>query len=198
MRGMSVALLREVSSSTLNRLGARDLGEGSVTLSRGRGCPYCRETGYMGRTGIFELLEVNDPIRGLISQGASDTAIRHAAIESGMVSIGEDGLKKVLTGITTLDEVSRVVYLAESGVRICPTCGHVLAAEYDYCTSCGDFVGEHCEHCKRRVAPDWTVCPFCGAAAAKYEDLVTQEPGAAEARISSSAQRWLGNYEPKR
>lgn len=188
----------EVSGATLNRLGARDLGEGTVTLSRGRGCSHCRETGYMGRTGIFEVLEVNDPIRGLISQGASDTTIRHAAIESGMVSIGEDGLKKVMAGVTTLDEVSRVVYLAEAGVRICPTCSHVLAAEYDYCTSCGDFVGEHCEHCKRRVAPDWTFCPFCGAAAAKYQDLVTQESPPGETRIAPSAQRRQSNYEPKR
>ena len=188
----------EVSAATLNRLGARDLGEGTVTLSRGRGCAHCRETGYIGRTGIFEVLEVSDPIRALISQGASDTTIRHAAIESGMVSIGEDGLKKVMVGTTTLDEVSRVVYLAEGGVRICPTCSHVLAAEYDYCTSCGDFVGEHCEHCKRRVAPDWTFCPFCGGAASKYQDLVTQETPAEENRISSSAQRRLASHEPKR
>ena len=188
----------EVSSATLNRLGARDVGEGTVQLSRGRGCAHCRETGYAGRIGIFEILEVNDPIRTLISQGASDASIRHAAIESGMVSIGEDGLKKVMAGITTLDEVSRVVYLAESGVRICPTCSHVLANEYDYCTSCGDFVGEHCEHCKRRVSPDWTFCPFCGEPASKYEDLVTKDAGGAESRISSRAQRRLAGYEARR
>ena len=188
----------EVSASTLNRLGARDLADGTLQLSRGRGCSHCRETGYVGRTGIFEVLEVNDPIRGLISQGASDTSIRHAAIESGMVSIGEDGLKKVLAGVTTLDEVSRVVYLAESGVRICPSCSNVLAAEYDYCTSCGDFVGEHCEHCKRRVAPDWTFCPFCGAVGAKYRDLVTPDAPEGQTRISSSAKQRLGSYEPKR
>jgi type IV pilus assembly protein PilB len=188
----------EVSGATLNRLGARDLGEGTIQLSRGRGCPHCRETGYIGRSGIFEVLEVNDPIRALISQGASDTSIRHAAIESGMVSIGEDGLKKVMAGLTTLDEVSRVVYLAEAGVRICPTCSNVLASEYDYCTSCGDFVGENCEHCKRRVSPDWTFCPFCGESASKYKDLVTQEPEGGEARISSRAQRRMATYEPKR
>jgi len=82
----------EVSAATLNRLGARDVGEGTVQLSRGRGCGHCRETGYIGRVGIFEVLEVNDSIRNLISQGASDTLIRHAAIDCpvGVIHFEED------------------------------------------------------------------------------------------------------------
>jgi type IV pilus assembly protein PilB len=152
----------EVSSSNLDRLGGRELGEGTVTLSRGRGCPNCRETGYLGRTGIFEVLEVTDAIRALIHQRAPDAAIRHAAIEAGMRSIGEDGLKKVLEGITTLEEVTRVVYLADPGAKLCPSCSSVLSKEFDYCPSCGEFVGEHCERCRRRVHPQWTYCPFCG------------------------------------
>ncbi len=182
----------EVNASNLNRLGARDIGDGAVQLWRGRGCPHCRETGYLGRTGIFEVLEVNDTIRNLIHQGAPDTLIRHAAIEAGMRSIGEDGLKKVLAGTTTLDEVSRVVYLAESGVKLCPTCSGVLAMEYEYCTTCGDFVGEHCEGCKRRVSPEWAFCPFCGQTARGYADVVTNAGDASvEPRIAPSAQRRL-------
>jgi type IV pilus assembly protein PilB len=152
----------EVNSSNLNRLGARDLGEGTVTLSRGRGCAHCRETGYHGRTGIYEVLEVTDAIRTLISQGASDAAVRAAAVENGMRTIGEDGLKKVLAGRTTLEEVTRVVYLAESGVKVCSSCDEVLAKDYEYCPNCGDYVGDHCEHCKHRLDRKWTFCPHCG------------------------------------
>jgi type IV pilus assembly protein PilB len=152
----------EASAATLNRLGGLGRTEGKVTLHRGRGCTYCHETGYQGRTGIYEILEVTDMIRTLIAQNATDGAIRHAATEAGMRSIGEDGLKKVLEGITTLEEVTRVVYLAEHSAKVCPTCRTILSQEFEYCTKCGEFVGEHCERCRKRLAPDWTFCPGCG------------------------------------
>jgi type IV pilus assembly protein PilB len=165
----------EVNASNLNRLGARDLGEGTVTLSRGRGCPHCRETGYHGRTGIYEVLEVSDVVRSLIAQNAPDSAIRQAAVENGMRTIGEDGLKKVMAGRTTLEEVTRVVYLAESGVKMCPGCDEVLAKEYEYCPACGEWVGDHCEHCKRRLDRRWTFCPFCGDSTGLEEPAIGPE-----------------------
>jgi len=152
----------EVNASNLNRLGAREVREGAVSLSRGRGCPACRNTGYSGRTGIFEVLDASESIRGLVTQGAPDASIRHAAIECGMRSIGEDGLQKVLAGRTTLEEVTRVVYLADNEARMCPTCTAVLAKDFEYCPSCGEFVGEHCEKCRRRLNASWAYCPFCG------------------------------------
>lgn len=155
----------EVSAESLNRLGARDVREGTVQLHRGRGCPNCRNTGYHGRMGIFETLEVTDTLRTLVSQNASDSAIRTAALENGMRTMGEDGLKKVLEGHTTLDEVSRVIYLADQGARSCPSCATALSREFEYCPSCGDFVGEHCGSCRKRLNPGWTWCPFCGDAA---------------------------------
>jgi len=167
----------EVNASNLNRLGVRDLGDGTISLSRGRGCAHCRETGYFGRTGIYELLEVNDTVRGLISQNAPDSAIHQAAIETGMRTIGEDGLQKVMMGRTTLEEITRVVYLAESGVKMCPSCETVLAKEYDYCPSCGDFVGEHCEHCRRRLDPRWAFCPFCGEDSTRVDTAEADSAG---------------------
>jgi type IV pilus assembly protein PilB len=154
----------EAGAASLNRFGPARGEKGSVTLYRGRGCKACNDSGYFGRTGIFEVLEIDDAVRGLIQSNASDHAIRSAAIEAGMRSIGEDGLKKVLTGETTLEEVTRSVYLEEQGAKFCPSCGTVLVHEYAYCTKCGEFVGEHCESCRRRFSPEWTFCPFCGAA----------------------------------
>ncbi|HYM81410.1 MAG TPA: ATPase, T2SS/T4P/T4SS family [Candidatus Limnocylindria bacterium] len=159
----------EVNASNLSRLGATSLTEGTVTLHRGRGCSSCRETGYHGRSGIFEVLEVNDPIRSLITQNAPDSLVRHAAIEAGMRSIGEDGLRKVLEGQTTLEEVTRVVYLAEQGAKVCHSCRTVLSKEFEYCTSCGEFVGEHCEGCRRRMSATWSFCPFCGRTGSRNE-----------------------------
>jgi type IV pilus assembly protein PilB len=153
----------DANASNLNRLMPGSAGEGNVVLSRGRGCGHCHETGYRGRIGIFEVLEVDERIRGMIVAGATDGTIRQAAVESGMRSIGEDGLKKVLAGRTTLEEVSRVVYLSDHTAKVCPACKSVLNQEFEYCTSCGEFVGDHCESCRHRLQPSWSFCPFCGS-----------------------------------
>jgi type IV pilus assembly protein PilB len=82
-----------------------------ITLYQGKGCKNCRESGYLGRTGIFELLVVNERIKQLISEKASPQLIRKTAKETtGMISLREDGLSKVLKGITTLEEVDRVAF----------------------------------------------------------------------------------------
>ena len=155
----------EVEAAMLNRLGGAGPDEGKVKLYRGAGCPHCRHSGFVGRTGIFEVLEVNDTMRGHITRGVSDAEVRKLAILEGMRPIGEDGLGKALSGITTLDEVSRVVYLAEQGVKVCGSCSTVVAQEFEYCHHCGHFVGEHCANCHRRVEPKWGFCPTCGTAA---------------------------------
>jgi type IV pilus assembly protein PilB len=82
-----------------------------LALYRGKGCKNCKQSGYRGRTGIFELLPINEKIKQLISEKASTQVIREAAKKTvGMVSLREDGLRKVLKGITTLEEVDRVTY----------------------------------------------------------------------------------------
>jgi type IV pilus assembly protein PilB len=154
----------EADSTTLQKIGGTSL-EGNVTLYRGAGCPNCRQAGFTGRTGIFEVLTMDDTMRGMIVRGASEAEIRDMAIKGGMRPIGEDGLEKTLSGITTLDEVTRVVYLPEQGLKMCGSCQSVVSQEFEYCPSCGHFVGEHCANCKRRVQPKWGFCPTCGTAA---------------------------------
>jgi type IV pilus assembly protein PilB len=82
-----------------------------ITLYKGKGCKNCKHSGYWGRTGIFELLIVDEKIKQLIAEKASPQIIRETARETtGMISLRDDGLKKVLKGITTLEEVDRVAY----------------------------------------------------------------------------------------
>jgi len=78
------------------------------TLYRGKGCPACSETGYRGRTGIYEILLVSEEIRQLIMKKADSTTIGRKAVEEGMRTLREDGARKVIAGITTLEEVVRV------------------------------------------------------------------------------------------
>ncbi|MES2504053.1 MAG: type II secretion system ATPase GspE [Myxococcota bacterium] len=77
-------------------------------LWRGKGCGNCQNTGYLGRLGIFELMLVEENIRQLILQNADSATIKNKAREQGMVTLREDGAQKVLAGITTLEEVTRV------------------------------------------------------------------------------------------
>ena len=80
-----------------------------ITLYRGKGCKNCKQSGYWGRMGIFEFFQVDEKIKRLITEKASTQQVREAAKENlGMVSLREDGLHKVLKGITTLEEVNRV------------------------------------------------------------------------------------------
>src|SRR5215472_14709071 len=83
--------------------------DGSLgTLYRGAGCRSCRQTGFRGRTGIHELMVTNDLIRDLIVQRVNATHIRQEALKGGMITLRKDGWRKVLAGITTIDEVARV------------------------------------------------------------------------------------------
>ncbi len=79
-----------------------------VVVKYGEGCPDCRGTGYHGRTGIFEVMEMNDTIRAIIRDKADAELIRKAAITDGMVGLREAAVQKMLKGETTFDEVIRV------------------------------------------------------------------------------------------
>ena len=77
------------------------------------GCEECLGSGYRGRSGIFEILPIDDEIRPLIIAHASASEIKQRAIERGMKTLREDGWEKVLAGITTIDEILRVTEEAE-------------------------------------------------------------------------------------
>jgi type II secretory ATPase GspE/PulE/Tfp pilus assembly ATPase PilB-like protein len=81
---------------------------GDVRLERGKGCATCRETGYLGRTGIFELLAVSDRLREVLARPRGSTGLRELALEEGMPTLRDDGWHKVQAGITTVEEVLRV------------------------------------------------------------------------------------------
>ncbi len=81
---------------------------GKMTLERGIGCGACRETGYHGRTGLFELLAVTEDVKRAITRLAPLAELRELALTEGMVTLRQDGWAKVQAGITTVEEVLRV------------------------------------------------------------------------------------------
>jgi general secretion pathway protein E len=81
------------------------LGRKPQAVWEGEGCKECRDTGYRGRTGIFEVLEVSERIKGLVSGSAGLSALTAAAREEGMVSLRQVAINKMLEGVTTYEEV---------------------------------------------------------------------------------------------
>jgi len=81
---------------------------GDNQIYRGTGCPSCLNTGYMGRTGIFELMNLDDTVKNMILKTSDANAIKHKALEQGMITLRQAGAQKVLEGVTTIEEVFRV------------------------------------------------------------------------------------------
>ena len=86
-------------------------GDSDIKFYRGRGCDNCKTTGYKGRTGIHEILPMTDRVRALVLNRASTAEIKQAAVEEGMSTMQDDGLAKVLGGVTSMEECLRVVYV---------------------------------------------------------------------------------------
>ena len=84
---------------------ARYRGVGGRPFYYGAGCSYCNQTGYKGRRGIYEYLRVRGPIRDLINQRKPTLVIRDKAVEMGMRTLREDGIRCILDGYTTVEEV---------------------------------------------------------------------------------------------
>jgi len=98
----------EITPDIENILDEYKINSNEITLYKGEGCSYCKNTGYKGRIAIFELMLITENIRDLITKNISTGKLRKAAIKEGMCQLREDGMRKVCEGLTTIDEVLRV------------------------------------------------------------------------------------------
>jgi type IV pilus assembly protein PilB len=95
----------EPTESQLSQLNLSPHDVGDKMFYYGRGCPVCNDTGYKGRKGIYELLVISDAIRNLINERAPTVVLRQKAIELGMVTLRDDGLRNIYNGESTVEEV---------------------------------------------------------------------------------------------
>jgi type IV pilus assembly protein PilB len=96
-----------VSTQALEQIGYNAEDAKSVKPFKGTGCEKCNKTGYKGRVGLYEVMEITDELRELILVGASSLELRRKAVEEGMITLRGSGLRKVKLGVTTLEEVLR-------------------------------------------------------------------------------------------
>jgi type II secretory ATPase GspE/PulE/Tfp pilus assembly ATPase PilB-like protein len=129
---------------------------------QGAGCDHCDETGYRGRLGVHELMSADGKVGQQLVAGGGSSALRQAALASGMHSLRDDALLKARQGHTSLDEVLRVTPHDVMVEGACPTCGHPVEPDYDYCPWCiADLRSAQCKTCSRELHFGWRVCPRC-------------------------------------
>jgi type IV pilus assembly protein PilB len=139
------------------------LGPTRFTYWRGVGCQHCEGTGFAGRVGVYELLRCNAAIRELISRKGTEAELRKAALEMGMVPLLESAIAKVRSGLTTVEEVLRVIQLDDEDVRRCPQCRAAVDPQFSVCPYCMCALRSTCESCHQEMKPEWKACPYCGA-----------------------------------
>jgi type IV pilus assembly protein PilB len=146
---------------TLRSLNIAEADAAAIPFYKAVGCDQCNHTGYRGRIGIYEVMRVTDKLRRVIAARAPEDQIRDAAIAGGMISLGEDGLAKVKSGITTAEELLRVVTEVREMRTLCPSCGAAVGVDFNACPQCGKRLGGGCPHCGRALQPGWHFCPYC-------------------------------------
>jgi type IV pilus assembly protein PilB len=169
VRRLCTACRRQYTADaeTLRALAVSETSAAEMAFYHAVGCDECHGTGYKGRIALYEVMRITDRVRRLIAQSAAADLVREAAIEGGMVPLGDDGLAKVKAGITTPDELLRVV-TAVHAVRVaCPACGGAVASDFKVCPRCAHRLSSGCHKCGRRLQADWDYCPYCAATAHK-------------------------------
>jgi type IV pilus assembly protein PilB len=146
---------------TLRALNITDEDVASIPFYKSIGCDQCNHTGYRGRIGIYEVMRVTDKVRRLISARAPEDQLREAARAGGMISLAEDGLSKVKSGVTTPEELLRVVTEVREMRPLCVACGAAVGVDFMACPQCGKRLSAGCPHCGRALQPGWHFCPYC-------------------------------------
>lgn len=130
-------------------------------VPRAVGCAKCGGTGYRGRVGVFELLQVDSAIRQLILDGAPADVIREAATAAGMTSLPADAWGRVDEGATTLDEVRPLLTILADDARACRSCATHVTRGLPFCPGCGGAMEHRCG-CGAVTRPHWRFCGACG------------------------------------
>lgn len=134
----------------------------SGEIFKGQGCPRCNNSGYQGRLGVYEFFVMTDDFRQMISTNYKESEVLAAAKANGMRVLLDDGLDKVRLGLTTLEELVRVIGPTVRSERSCEHCGRNIDSKFVFCPHCGSFHHNCCIACRLPLEEEWAVCPFCG------------------------------------
>ncbi len=122
------------------------------------------------------MLPMTSGIIKLIEAGAGETMVRQQARSEGAHTILEDAVEKLRAGITTVEEIQRVVQIVDGETTQCPGCQKEIAEDYSVCPHCSKVLHASCGGCAKPLNPEWVRCPYCGAAAVADETPAAAAP----------------------
>jgi type IV pilus assembly protein PilB len=175
----------EPSPELLEKLHVRAPGS---TFHRARGCAACGQTGYAGRIGVFEVVRMTASLREKILRKASHAELHRTAALTGTRFLLEDAIEKVGQGLTTLDEVLRVIQVEEDETARCPGCTVLVDLNFATCPYCLYPLKCRCEACGHDLKPEWRICPYCNAANARHLTAPAAAPTIAAPAVAASAE----------
>lgn len=153
----------------LFKMKVRGKNSSEMKFYRGKGCPACAHTGYKGRIGVFEVLIVDSQVRDLVTNDGTEDSILKAALESGMGQMSEDGIDKINQGVTSIEELFRVIHLSDQGTSlVCQNCGESINQDVPNCPHCGFLLVNRCPDCGGSREGKWNFCPYCGKGFVAY------------------------------
>ncbi|MGR3319849.1 MAG: ATPase, T2SS/T4P/T4SS family [Candidatus Anammoxibacter sp.] len=128
----------------------------------GKGCSRCGNDGYSGRIGVFEVFLMNDEMRHFISTGFKESEIIKLAKAAGMNTLMDNGIKQVKAGVTTLEELVRVIGPPTLLEYKCKQCASLYDITFMFCPYCSFIRSDICGSCKMPLDEEWKGCPSCG------------------------------------
>lgn len=148
---------------TLSLLGLAREDLVDATPVRGTGCPECGQTGYRGRTAVYEVLEVDAALRSVLLGTPTEAAVGEQARAGGLATLRTSALVKAWRGQTSFEEAVRVTHTDhQRSTAACPACERGVEAGMVTCPWCAvPLAAGACERCARPMEAEWRVCPWC-------------------------------------
>ena len=157
--------------------------EGDFVFHQGQGCAPCSMTGFSGRLGVYEMLRMTPSLKELIHRKAGEGELRKAAGMTGTRFLLDDAMEKARQGLTTLEEVMRVVQLQEDEITRCPECNAFINLDFSSCPYCLTTLRHLCTQCGEELKPEWLLCPYCNTRPSSDRPLSLKATAPANFRV---------------
>lgn len=147
-----------------------DENEMPARVWRGRGCASCDGQGYKGRLGIYEILVMDEDFHNLITTTNNESELVRSARAAGMRSLRDEGMDRIREGLTSPEELLRVIGPSVRANCLCDKCGRTLRSSFNVCPWCGYERHTTCRKCMSVLERGWVACPYCGHTLALSRD----------------------------